>query len=579
MFTVNFDTMFEEACLLLSIPFRVYLPDDAPPSLDGLNHLPICKLHGSIQSETGEFMPQSLRTTMSGITMSNDRWGDFLQGLMTKVHLTLAGYSGRDVDYYPHIRSCAIDGGGLRPFWFGQFQGFEKSNVAARETAKRAGECGAALVIGYPSKHLGDAAGPLYYTRLVDTTYAAEIWSRTYQGLSEREWKSLERAKNALLDSLVVDQTKAEVPEDLLWLRILTDTGHCAEALELANEMMEDLERYNLSESQQLSVLTDGMNMAREQAMYGTYRKRAKQLRRLAGRRFDRIGFALNAQVQVTSSYMMEIPPDLPFSPSVNVIDLIRFLRVLFRMQVSDPLAFELLALQHKDHAKGIRDSPILAEFRIRRFAIWLRLLSKLKLTRANDEDGNGILAVLQRRTKNALISYLERQFEMARHAGNYQTMISACKYLFRITQTETWRAQGEEVALMSSDYSALAIFRRDKKSIRREPPVRSRAYAQVVAPDYRAEEREKERAVQLSRENGNILNEIKCLVGLAEFRFSHRLELGEPLLLSADEDNRLRELVELIGVESPRLGRYFRETQRNIRKVSSPAGGKDVRG
>lgn len=108
---------------------------------------------------------------------------------------------------------------------------------------------------------------------------------------------------------------------------------------------------------------------------------------------------------------------------------------------------------------------------------------------------------------------------------------------------------------------------------------MRSRAYAQVVAPDYRAEEREKERAVQLSRENGNILNEIKCLVGLAEFRFSHRLELGEPLLLSADEDNRLRELVELIGVESPRLGRYFRETQRNIRKVSSPAGGKDVRG
>lgn len=572
VFTVNFDTMFEEACSLLGIPYHVYLPEDKPPLLNNLDHLPICKVHGSIQSASGKYTPQTLRTTMNGITMSNERWGAFLQSLMAHMHLTLVGYSGRDVDYYPYIKNGATRTTGLRPFWFGKFKGVKESDVAAVETAKRSQECNATLIEGYPSEHFRDLNGPLYCSKLVATKQSEMLWRQACEGLPEQQWDSLLQAKNALLDSLVAEQTKADVLEDLLWLRILTDTGHCMEALKLADKLMKNPEQFGLNEQQKLMILADGMNMAREQAMYSTYRKRAQQLLKLASGHPDRVRYVLNARVQITSSYMMEIPPSLPFGPSRNIGDLLNLFTVFVRLQISDPLAFRVLAFMHADQAKVILDSPILAEFRIRRFALLLRLVSKLRLIDAGSSDAEiGIMNLLRKKIQRRLVRYLQHQLDIAYRAGNYQTIISVYKYLYRITQDETWYKSGTEVASMSSDLSALTILQRDKRYEEKRPvehTLTTGGDVSKTSPESQTEEAEKERAVLLARENGNVLNEVKCLVELAHFRFEHRKEAGGQPLLIVEDQSRFEELIESIARESPRLGRFFRKTFRNIQKT-----------
>lgn len=117
VFTTNFDTMFEDAARELGIPFDLLLPDDDPPPSSGSRgggRLAICKLHGSVAAADGSLDLESLWTTVTEISTVNTRWLPHLLNLMDQRDLCLVGYSGRDIDLFPHIRERALARRALR---------------------------------------------------------------------------------------------------------------------------------------------------------------------------------------------------------------------------------------------------------------------------------------------------------------------------------------------------------------------------------------------------------------------------------------------------------------------------------
>jgi len=143
IFTTNFDVMFEMAAKELSIPYQLLLPNDTP-RFSGESKLSICKLHGTIQDEEGKYTPDSLATTMTAITKFNVPWVRELGLLMEKAHLCFVGYSGRDVDLFPHISAYAKSNKTFAVYWINKFEG-DHSDIASKE-------CGAIRIEDSPEK-------------------------------------------------------------------------------------------------------------------------------------------------------------------------------------------------------------------------------------------------------------------------------------------------------------------------------------------------------------------------------------------------------------------------------------------
>ena len=119
VFTVNFDPMFELACEQQGLPYRAYTFRDMDAyekdcAGGGDRAVRICKVHGSVGlSDDEPFDHRMIKTTAEAIS-NDDRWADLITGLMGDHDLAFAGYSGRDVDFYPAIRSAALREGKAR---------------------------------------------------------------------------------------------------------------------------------------------------------------------------------------------------------------------------------------------------------------------------------------------------------------------------------------------------------------------------------------------------------------------------------------------------------------------------------
>lgn len=535
IFTVNFDTMFERACRELGVPYQVFGPDDAPPSSfrGEARPLPICKLHGSVQSASGVFTPGDLRTTMEGITRRGRRWIDFLRDAMRDAHIVFAGYSGRDIDYYPSMLAAATAGQAERPFWFDRFD--RALGVVGRETFERAAACRAELVTGYPSDLLRDRSSPLYFRKLMEesNSLASRVISDAAEGVSASMWGDLSSAKNELLDSQMMALPRTRCPEPLVWLELLVDTGRCIEAEEYSERLLAETELAEVSPRHRILALSAAMTVARERGKFLTYRMRARTLYRVSRRGgIGEIGSLLNSRLQVTSSYQMELPGRLPFAPPWNLGDYLLLIWVLLRFHFLDPLFFLRLRLEYSSKAVEIARSSVIAEARVRRLALWISALEKLGLARCPP-----LIRLLER--------LLGRLAEEAREVGNYRTLVSVSKYQFRVTGKQEYRWQGEDVAVLIGDLSALAIFKRDA--------VASRVTADAHGPEFELAE-----AVSEAERNGNALNEVKCILALAELRWTSRSDVGSESVPLIDNTSRLLELVAMIGEESPRLRRVL---------------------
>lgn len=139
--TPNFDVMFERAADELGIPYTVYLPEDKPPS--SFERLAICKIHGSVETTEGNFDTASIWTTASEIATYNAPWIEFLTRHARRRHWCFVGYSGRDIDLFPHLAGA---GGETLPIiWIDRFS----PDAPATGNAARAK---AIRVEGWPSE-------------------------------------------------------------------------------------------------------------------------------------------------------------------------------------------------------------------------------------------------------------------------------------------------------------------------------------------------------------------------------------------------------------------------------------------
>lgn len=113
VFTTNFDCLFEDAARALGYNPVVILPytprEKEAIALFGSSSaaagvIYIFKLHGTISLE-GRPALDSLRTTASTISSVNFPVIELLRRLCESRHVVFCGYSGRDLDYFPLIRT------------------------------------------------------------------------------------------------------------------------------------------------------------------------------------------------------------------------------------------------------------------------------------------------------------------------------------------------------------------------------------------------------------------------------------------------------------------------------------------
>lgn len=152
--TTNFDTMFEAAAKNHTLHPLVFLPKDDPPAQHYTGKPVICKLHGSISDSQGNLTLDSLMTTMTQISKINKPWLGYISKFVEdrSLHICFVGYSGRDVDLFPHIRTQCLTRT-TKPLWLNHFEDDCYSDEASRQ-------CCAIRIDSYPSEVLNKLGAP-----------------------------------------------------------------------------------------------------------------------------------------------------------------------------------------------------------------------------------------------------------------------------------------------------------------------------------------------------------------------------------------------------------------------------------
>lgn len=504
IFTTNFDTMFEQACDAFNLPYRVLLPKDDPPSTVESGTVLICKVHGSISDPiTGLFSTSSLHTTMADITSFNPKWCSYIAQHMKSSAICFVGYSGRDVDYFPQIRSAIPSAPNLQPYWFDRFG---NGGPVAAKTFANAKSCNARLIDKYPSEVFPD------------------LWGEVFPDSPEPHLGDSTGNIKTVLEALSKSVPQLPVCEDLFWLRLLESQGRCNDAWHLSNELLAQCDDLSLDPEASLKLHETAMNMAREKAKFSTYRRRARTLLRVSRKlpllSAARIDAATNARIQITSSFQMEIPTGL--GTSRDFLDLTILLLVMTRFRTDILRGSLILTLFSRRIRPATRRT--LDEARIREAALYVGLCSQSP--------------ALKHLLKARLIRYLNTIYSRAYRDGNFSSLVGASKYLFRLTGDAIHKNSGNEIARLAGDVSAQSIFQRDYSIVK--------AHATDAIQGL-------QESVIIAHQNGNTLNEIKARIAIL-------------WLLPPDDDRAKRQWRKircLSGeVESWNLQRSFRKLE-----------------
>lgn len=159
VFTVNFDCMFEMACEELGLSYRVYSYDDVErferdsEADSPYDYVRICKVHGTTGGCDGRSLtPNDIMSTSRDISKPNG-WAGIISNLFHRHSLALLGYSGRDIDLYPFIRSTAVERfesdkeGSPHLFWFDELSSEDMKKVLPPKIR----ECHGGLIKQYPN--------------------------------------------------------------------------------------------------------------------------------------------------------------------------------------------------------------------------------------------------------------------------------------------------------------------------------------------------------------------------------------------------------------------------------------------
>jgi len=511
VFTTNFDTLLESAAEALGIPFQVLGPRDEPPIEAASERLLICKLHGTVGSE-GELSAQTIMTTITEISRTNLPWLAFLSELMERSHLCFIGYSGRDIDYYPHIRTAAAQSdsaGGRRTkrlAWINRFT--EDDHSARRASASQALQAEA-----YPSdlfaKHFSELRRAIEKlplpdrdaTRSVGQRFLAETSANNERDLSlhhdERAAFLFELEKRAGLQQGTDRVTEREILllADRLWKRGTPRSRRLALTLMISTSN---------------SIYTTGRIRA-SRRLSKTAAARAKK----AGADFNH--YRINALSSYSYSFAMEIPFDPAFKPRGRIKDIPRMAYALVHLSVTIWRARRLAK-----HA-GL---PPRAEHQV--IEIWIKLLSLLQTPAPIHAPWIGPPLAWAFRIAGRSIR------EQSAAAGYGTGIANALKFLGRLPTPERADLASDVYQLMRDETGNALIHRNQAEQNLRENQWDGAQEA------YR-------RSWDAAKRDGNGLNELKAISGLV---FAREQETGR-FHVEPNERERVESLLE-IQIDSP---------------------------
>lgn len=400
IFTVNYDTMFEMAASELGIPYKVYTHKDIP-EYDKNDKVCICKLHGTI-GEDGPVTPDMICTTLESISTYNIYWLEYIGKLLKDYYVCFLGYSGRDVDYFPNIRTMDMV---KKSFWFTEND---------KDTIKKAHAIKSYIIDTYPSVFFRDKLA--YNDRTISVDSGSKECYLKY--LCEKY------------------ETKSYINEDMVWLHLMRVVGNIAAANACGNRLFKDNSYVEkLTQEQKIIYYNDLGVIYREVANFPAYRKIYRWIYGEYGH--GCLSIKLNAKMQVISSYQMEIP-------QFNGIWLPKIFRLWQRPILLMTVMIRYILLL-KEIDRVVKENPefarlnsnLVLESRIRNMAIYLSLyrikgvghlatkIYKLFcLPETLEYRGNSSVQMYYTELK-----YIKGQAELV---GNYSTVNSCIKYLNR---------------------------------------------------------------------------------------------------------------------------------------------------
>lgn len=483
--TTNFDSMFEQACDLLDIKYRILLPADSPSIIKEANALYICKIHGSIQDNQGEYSPETLSTTMTQITRVNTIWIEYLKQLMSQKYLCFVGYSGRDIDLFPYIANISQSTGAKKIIWINRFEG-DHSDEASRS-------CAAMRVCEWP--------GRLFESKLNELT----DWRPPQMEQSINDSGKIEALLNSLEKCLAEKNLLTDVEKELLYCDLIAKLGNYGEAYKLATEMEKTkLSMFSRHSSKHLLLLTCA-RLCHETSRYVSCQKYARQVLALLRNKDEyNIDVALQASCLLSEAHRMSIPNDIYFSQPKKLGDYFHVAFVVAHFIFS--IILEKMRMHYrKKHYSGLSTDTQheLIEHRIRFYALIQSILGSHK------RDWSRLAKVFLLRRWDSI---RDKSYRVGYSAG----IANAGKYRYRLIPLEETKSESANIYAITTSATGSQLLLRNEAD-------------QLLRNNKFEESRGKFiEYYNMAKKSGNALNEVKGLIGYA---YANHMEGMTPLL------------------------------------------------
>lgn len=498
--TTNFDSMFEQACERLNIEYRILLPTDSPPNID-TDELSICKVHGSIQDNRGEYSPQALWTTMTQITRVNTKWIEHLCNLMKQKHLCFVGYSGRDIDLFPYIAEFPRKRGAKKIIWINRFNG-DHSDVASKS-------CDAIRACVWP--------GELFES--ISSGFITRTPPQKQKPINDPG--QIETLLNSFEKSLAEKKLLDDAEKELLYCGLLAKLGNYRVAHRYAIEIENTkLSSFSRPTSKHHLLLTCA-RLSHEISRYESCQKYARHVLTLLRNRneYD-INVALQASCLVSEAHRMSIPNDIYFGKPKKFAD---FLQVAF---VAAHFIVTIITEKTRMHFRKLRYSDLstetqheLIEHRVRFYALI-----------------QSVLGSPQRGWSRLAKAFLARRWDGIRDTsyriGYSAGIANSGKFKYRLSPVDQTRFEAANIYALTTSATGLELLLRNEAD-------------QLLRAKKFEESRQKFiEYSNMAEKSGNTLNEIKGIIGYA---YANRMEGKTPLLTGALKErfSRLTKTIE----------------------------------
>lgn len=482
--TTNFDSMFEQACDLLNIPYRIVLPTDQPPHIDA-TRLSICKVHGSVQDYKGEYSPHALWTTMTQITKVNTKWIEYLNGLMKTKHLCFVGYSGRDIDFFPYIAELPKKSGAKKIIWINNFIG-DHSDVASKS-------CDAIRVCLWPSDLFKSILGRTN----IEVPAQKQEWTH--------ESGDIEELLTYLEKSLSQKNLLSDAEKELLYCGLLAKLGYYREAHQYATEIATTkLSQFSRPSSKYHLLLTCA-RLSHEISKYESCKKYASQALVMlkSNNQYD-INTHIQAGCLVSESYRMSIPNDIYFIQPKKLLDyayvffvLAHFAGVFFMTKIR--LGYH--KLRYSDLSTETQHELI--ENSIRFYALIQSIIG------SPHRDWN-------RFAKAYLIKIWDGIRDTSYNAGYAAGIANSGKFKYRLNPLEKTKSESANIYALTTSATGMELLLRNEADqllcVRKYDESRARFIEYA----------------DMAKKSGNALNEVKGIIG---FAYANHIEGKTPLL------------------------------------------------